>query len=147
VAHVPEAAQLSFIADGLIGGAPDAPRLIGSGCRLCGTVAFPSQSSCPRCTSQETEEHLLARTGTLWTWTIQGFAPKPPYAGDRESFVPYGVGYVELAGEVRVEARLRESDPERLQIGMEMELVLEPAPGHADDGVMTFAFAPIEGVA
>jgi uncharacterized OB-fold protein len=42
-------------------------------------------------------ERRLARRGTLWTWTIQCFRPKsPPYAGDAESFEPYGVGYVEL---------------------------------------------------
>ncbi len=46
-----------------------------------------------------------------------------------DEFEPYGVGYVELPGEVRVEARLTEYDPERLRIGMPMELTLIPAPG------------------
>ena len=66
----------------------------------------------------------------------------PPYAGSADDFEPYGVGYVELAEEVRVEARLTESDPERLRIGMPMELVLIPAPG--PDGGLTYAFAPTE---
>ena len=35
--------------------------------------------------------------------------------GRAEEFEPYGVGYVELPGEVRVEARLTESDPARLR--------------------------------
>ena len=52
------------------------------------------------------------------------------------------MGYVELPGEVRVEARLTESDPARLRIGMEMELTLIPAPGR--EGEMTFAFRPVE---
>ena len=44
--------------------------------------------------------------GTLWTWTVQGFRPKsPPYEGTDE-FVPYPVGYVELAGEAKVESLL-----------------------------------------
>jgi uncharacterized OB-fold protein len=60
---------------------------------------------------------------------------------DPDAFEPYGVGYVELPGEVRVEARLTESDPMRLAIGMPMELVLVPAPGAGD--VMTFAFRPV----
>jgi uncharacterized OB-fold protein len=85
----------------------------------------------------------LGRRGTLWTWTIQCFPPKsPPYAGTAEDFEPYGVGYVELPGEVRVEARLTEADPARLRIGMPMELVLVPAPG--DGGALTFAFRPVE---
>ena len=61
-------------------------------------------------------ERLLARRGTLWTWTVQRFRPKsPPYAGRPEEFEPYGVGYVELPGEVRVEARLTESTPSELR--------------------------------
>ena len=36
----------------------------------------PSQPSCPRCTSQQVRERLLARSGTLWSWTIQRFPPK-----------------------------------------------------------------------
>ena len=39
------------VADGLIAGTADEPRLIGSACRSCGTVDLPRQASCPRCTS------------------------------------------------------------------------------------------------
>jgi uncharacterized OB-fold protein len=87
---------------------------------------------------------LLARSGTLWSWTIQGFPPKsPPYAvDDPDAFEPYGVGYVELPGEVRVEARLTVADPRQLQIGMQMELTLIASPGAVPDAVVTYAFAP-----
>ena len=63
----------------------------------------------------------------MWTWTVQAFPPKaPPYLGPAgDDFAPYGVGYVELPGQLRVEARLTESDPDKLVIGMEMELVLD----------------------
>jgi uncharacterized OB-fold protein len=83
----------------------------------------------------------LATRGTLWTWTVQGFPPKsPPYHPDEAmAFQPYGVGYVELPDQVRVEARLTESDPDRLRIGMTMELVIVP---FGDQ--VTFAFAPSE---
>jgi uncharacterized OB-fold protein len=132
------------VAVGLIGGTASAPVLLGSECRRCGTVTFPVQASCPKCTSSDVSERPLARRGSLWTWTVQRFRPKsPPYAGDEgDAFEPYGVGYVELPGEVRVEARLTESDPARLRIGMEMELTLIPAPGR--EGEMTFAFRPVE---
>ena len=77
-------------------------------------MSFPRQGTCPRCTSTDVTERRLARRGTLWSWTIQRFRPKsPPYTGPEE-FEPYGVGYVELPGEVRVEARLTESDPSKL---------------------------------
>jgi uncharacterized protein len=129
------------VADGLFRVEGGLPRLIGSKCARCGAVAFPRQASCPRCTSLEVAEWLLARRGTLWSWTIQCFAPKsPPYAGDPDTFRPFGVGYVELPGEVRVEARLTEADPRRLRIGLPMELTLVPAPG----GGTTYAFRRVE---
>jgi uncharacterized protein len=139
-----EQTEFTPVADGLIAGTADAPLLIGSRCRDCSTVTFPRQASCPRCTSENVEERRLQRRGTLWTWTIQCFPPKsPPYAvAPGDDFVPYGVGYVELPGEVRVEARLTESDPTRLRIGMPMELTLVPAPGAS--GTVTFAFRPVE---
>jgi uncharacterized OB-fold protein len=134
------------IAAGLFVEAGGEVRLLGSRCNRCGVVTFPRQASCPRCTSVEVSEHLLAREGTLWSWTIQYFAPKsPPYAvDDPDAFHPFGVGYIELPGEVRVEARLTVADPDKLRIGMPMELTLIPAPG-ADAGVVTYAFRPVGG--
>ena len=138
--------QVTPIAEGLFTGPATAPQLIGSRCTACGVITFPRQPSCPRCASLDVEERLLARRGTLWSWTIQCFPPKsPPYvAVDADEFEPYGVGYVELAGEVRIEARLTEADPNRLDIGMPMELVLIPAPGAEPTGVVTFAFRPVD---
>jgi uncharacterized OB-fold protein len=133
------------VAEGLFLHAGGEARLIGSSCEDCGVVTFPAQPSCPRCTSLRVREHLLARRGTLWSWTIQCFAPKsPPYAvDDPDAFEPFGVGYVELAGEVRVESRLTIADPQKLRIGMPMELTLVAAPGGERDGVVTYAFAPV----
>ena len=138
-----EARQLRLIDGDVIGCTEREPRLIGSVCGQCGTVTFPRQRSCPRCTSEDVHARELATRGELWSWTIQCFAPKaPPYLpGGVEEFEPYGVGYIELPGEVRVEARLTESDPERLRIGMTMELTLIPVPGAPDK--LTFAFEPV----
>jgi uncharacterized OB-fold protein len=135
------------IADGIFTWPSAEPQLIGSACASCGIVTFPSQQSCPRCSSTDMAEKLLSRSGRLWAWTTQNFPPpSPPYAGaSGKDFVPYGVGYVELPDEVKVEARLTESDPDALRIGMEMELVVVPFRAD-DDGndVMTFAFQPAQ---
>ena len=132
------------IAEGLFAGSLETPRLLGSRCEACGETTFPAQKGCPSCTSQKCEEIALSPRGTLWTWTIQNFPPPHPYLGDPENFVPFGVGYVELAEGVRVESRLTESDAQRLSIGMEMELTLEPF-GQDDEGreIVTFAFTPV----
>jgi uncharacterized OB-fold protein len=91
------------------------------------------------------EEQLLHRTGTLWSFTVQAFEPKPPYAGP-EVFEPYGVGYVELDGQVIVEARLTEADPAALAIGAPVELAIVPFRTDPDGTeVLTFAFRPTAG--
>lgn len=125
------------------------PHLIGSTCTACGTTTFPAQGSCPCCPGTDLRTGPLAQAGRLWSWTIQGFEPKPPYAADGP-FTPYGVGYVELAtedgtGSVLVESRLTEADPARLEIGAPMRLTLISL--RRDDSgakVMTFAFEPAE---
>ena len=134
------------VAEGIFTWPSDEPQLIGSQCGACGIVTFPAQDSCPRCAATDMAEQLLSRRGTLWAWTTQDFPPpSPPYAGPTgKAFVPFGVGYVELPGEVKVEARLTESDPGALSQGMEMELVVVPFRTD-DDGneVVTFAFRPV----
>jgi uncharacterized OB-fold protein len=133
------------IAEGLFTWPSEEPRLIGSSCRRCGTTAFPSQPSCPRCTGVDTEQRLLDPVGALWSFTVQGFRPKEPYAGPDE-FEPYGVGYVELAGQVIVEALLTENDPAALTIGDPMRLVVVPfRVDDAGDELLTFAFEPAAG--
>ncbi|MCP2242238.1 Zn-ribbon domain-containing OB-fold protein [Lentzea aerocolonigenes] len=62
--------------------------------------------------------------GTLWTWTVQRFAPKsPPYVLPEDGFRPFAVGYVELDGEgVRVAAVLDVPDLDDVRIGMRLSV-------------------------
>jgi uncharacterized OB-fold protein len=134
------------VAEGIFTWPDDSPTLIGSRCTECGIVTFPAQDACPRCAATGMTEHLLARRGRLWAWTTQEFPPpSPPYTGPTGAeFVPFGVGYVELADEVRVESRLTVAQSDRLRTGMEMELVLVPLRTNDDgDEVVTFAFRPV----
>jgi uncharacterized OB-fold protein len=135
-----------LVADGLLVDVDGAVHLLASRCADCAAVTFPAQPSCPRCAGDLVEPHVLARRGTLWTYTIQGFPPKTPYLAVEASFRPFGVGYVDLDGEVLVESRLVADDLASLRIGMAMELVLEPF--HRDqsgEDIVTFAFAPDAG--
>jgi uncharacterized OB-fold protein len=124
------------------------PALLGSRCSACGEVYFPTARGCTRCCSTRLEPFDLGHRGRLWSWTVQGFCPKPPYdgAGTEADFRPYGVGYVELACGIKVESRLTLADPAQLRIGIEMELVLEPYRRDADGAaVHTYAFRPMHG--
>ncbi len=136
------------VAEGLFTWPSDEPRLVGAQCASCGLVGFPAGPSCVRCGSGQFVQKLLADRGTLWTFTTQNFRPpSPPYDGTDTagSFRPYAVGYVELPGEVMVEARLTESDPARLAIGQQMRLTVIPYTVTPDGTeVVTFAFAPAD---
>ena len=124
----------------------EGPRLVGGRCAGCGAVAFPRPESCARCTGWQINEHLLASSGTLWTFTIQNFLPKPPYDGAAD-FEPYGVGYVNLDGELLVESRLLTSTADDVSIGDRVVLVVEEYGRNAAGAALTtFAFAKEEEV-
>jgi len=134
------------IAEGLFTWPSSNPALLGSRCQDCGIASFPAAESCMACSGQNVAVEELPRRGTLWTWTVQQFMPKTPYKSNEtmETFKPYGVGYLELPDGVRVEGRLTESDPEKLHIGMEMEVVFEPYRTEENgDEVISFFFRPV----
>ncbi len=135
------------IGEGLFTWPSPEPALLCSRCRNCGRASFPAQGSCTACCSTDVVVETLPPCGTLWTWTVQRFMPKAPYkSGEtQETFQPYGVGYVELPGGVRVEGRLTENNPENLEIGMAMKVIFETFRTE-DDGteVINFAFSPVE---
>lgn len=133
------------IAEGLFTWPAERPALLGSRCNDCGIANFPAAKSCSACSGENVSIEELPGRGTLWTYTIQRFMPKPPYnSGETpETFQPYGVGYLELPGGVRVEGRLTENDPQKLHIGMEMDVVFEPYRVEENgDEVISFFFQP-----
>jgi uncharacterized protein len=125
------------IADGLWTDA-DPPALIGGRQLATGRIVFP----CP-VAADGFEPVVLARTGRVWSYTIQRFPPKsPPYAGP-EPFEPFALAYVELPGEVIVEARLVDVGFDELRTGLPVELAVVPFRTDPDGTtVTTYAFRP-----
>jgi uncharacterized OB-fold protein len=106
----------------------DQPRLLGSRCRQTGTYFFPPQEAfvpVPGVTEPDLEPVELSRTGTLWSWAVNHYAPPEPYVSP-DPFVPYTVCAVELDVErmVVLGQLAPGADAGSLQIGMEMELEL-----------------------
>ena len=130
--------QQEVVSEGLFTWPSEEPSLIAS--RRDGELSFPARPG--------GETVLLSRRGTLWGFTTQQFRPpSPPYDGDDtpETFEPYALGYIELPGELLVQARFTESDPTRLRIGQEMELRIVPYTTRPDGTeVLTYAFAPVD---
>lgn len=130
------------IAEGLFELADGAPRLIGGRRKRDGITVFPMPAG-PE--GRLYDPVRLAAEGTLWSFTVQRFRPKsPPYAGadDDRSFRPFALGYVELAGQIIVESRLKVADFADLKIGMPMRMTEVAFPTVADPDTVTYAFEP-----
>ena len=112
----------------------DPPALAGSGCADCDVVVFPATARCPGCAGEKVARQALPTRGTVWTWTTQSFAPKPPYEKPASGFEPFVVGYVDL-GSVLVESRIVGA----VAIGDQVDLRLIPV----NDAEFTFAFEKV----
>ena len=140
---------LNPIAENLFREADDGVHLIGGRCATCDAVTFPARETCGNCFGSAISQELLPRRGTVWTWTTQSFLPKAPYIGPEtdDDFKGFVVGYVDLPGACRVQARLDVPVDEAATyaaIGTEMESVAIPFT--ADDHgrfVHIYAFRPV----
>ena len=113
--------------------------LLGSRCRSCGAHFFPVRAACAGCLSDELETVRFSPTATLYTYSV--VRQSTP-----EFEVPYALGYVDLPEGVRVMTQLTGREPEAYELGMEMELVVEPFGVDEDCNEMAgYRFRPTEG--
>ena len=96
-------------------------RLVFQRCKACGTPRHPPRVLCANCGSDQMAWVPSAGQGAIFSWTVVHQAPHPAFA----SQVPYAVVVVELEEDVRIVASLRELAPERLELGLPVEVVLE----------------------
>jgi len=128
----------------------DAPQLLGSRCKGCGTVYFPALKTAfcrnPDCGSEQFEAVPLSRHGILWSYTNAAYQPPEPYVQvPAAEFQPFAIAAVELEAEKmivlgQVVAGVAVAD---LKVGMTMVLALEPLA----DGKLTWKWKPASMVA
>src|SRR3989304_5079271 len=114
------------VAEGLFIETAEGPRLLGSRSSICGTPYFPRSAVChhPECRESKIEEASFGPRGTLWSCAIQNYPPPAP-ARYEEPYSPYAVGMVDMPEGLRVLARISTDDPKGVEVGAEVELVLE----------------------
>lgn len=125
----------------------NAPRLIGTRCKLCGTYYFPKQDLfCrnPSCQSTEFEEVELSRTGKIWSYTKHFYQPPDPYIAGEE-FEPYTIAAVELEKEKMVILGQVAAgvEPEDLTTGQQMEVVVEALYEQDDTDYTVWKWKPV----
>lgn len=112
-------------------------RLLGSRCRNCGAHFFPIREACSGCLGTDLETVRFSTTATLYTFSVvRQSLPTFP--------VPYVLGYVDLPEGVRIMTQISGIDPEEVEIGMDLELAVEPF-GTGDDGetLWGYRFHPV----
>lgn len=130
------------------------PHLLGSRCATCGTYYFPKLLTfCrnPGCTGSNSgesrlEEVELSRKGTLWSYTNAAYKPPEPYIA-KEPFEPFGIAAVELDKErmIVLGPVIDGVSVDALQVGMAMELVLEPISEDDKAVTLTWKWKPVGG--
>ncbi len=126
---------------------PDNPRLLGQREVESGTYFFPKDvtvSQAPGFADAEREDVELSRRGKLWSYTTNYYKPPAPYVSP-EPFEPYTVAAVELNEErMVVLGQLAPGvEPDSLEVGMDMELVLGTLYEDDDKEVIIWKWKPV----
>jgi uncharacterized OB-fold protein len=98
--------------------------LLGSRCRHCDELFFIERQLCENCQSRDLETVRLSDHGKLYAFSVMYYPAPPPYKAP-EPFVPYAAGWIELPEGLVLYSLLTENDPDKLRVGMDMELVIE----------------------
>lgn len=123
------------------------PHLIGSRGVDTGSYFFPPSlavSANPEAPFEDREQVMLSRSGRVWSWTTNHYAPPEPYVAP-DPFVPYTVLAVELDEEqmVVLGPLATAADPAELEIGMEVELVLGTLYEDEEHSYTVWQWAPV----
>jgi len=132
--------------EGLFTMDPEAPHLLGTRCRACGTYFFPPERTfCrnPACDRADLEEVPLSRTGKVWSYTSASYQPPPPFVA-KEPFEPFAIAAVELETEgLTILGQVADGiGVEQLQTGMPMELVLRELYQDDEHVYLTWSWKP-----
>jgi len=125
----------------------DRPALLGTRCADSGTYFFPpetTQSRVPGFAGSTLEEVRLSSRGTLWSYTSAGYQPPEPYVATTDPFEPFCIAAVELAAEQMVVLGqvVTGIGVEDLEVGMEMELVLDTLYEDDDNEYLVWKWKP-----
>jgi uncharacterized OB-fold protein len=90
-------------------------RLMAAKCEDCEALLLPPRPLCNKCLSTNLKWHTLKGKGKLLTYTVIHIPPQ-----QFQSMEPYTIGIVELEDGPRLPGMLRDVDPEKLRIGMNL---------------------------
>jgi uncharacterized OB-fold protein len=94
-------------------------------CLACGALRHPPSPVCPKCLSPDDEWIKAGGRGQIYTFAVA----RQPLRRGWEDAVPYVVAVVEIDEGPRVLSNIVNVAPERVRIGMVVELMFEQLEG------------------
>ena len=136
--------------EGLYTSSGDEVRLVAGRCTECDSWFFPSHAALhrPNCSGGPVETTTMSPRGTLVSYTVQRYAPPPPFVAP-EPYEPMPMGTVAFPEGIQIPGMLTGIGIEELRVGIEMEVTTAPL-YVAEDGTTrtTYKFRPTtEGAA
>ena len=117
---------------------PGRYNLVGTKCTNCGRIFFPARTFCPDCRRAsigKIEPYALARTGTVYSFSVIHEAPD---CNNLQK--PYAVAMVETDDGVMIEGQLVDVDLETIEIGMPVRAVLRKLDADGKAGVIHYGY-------
>lgn len=105
-------------------------------CRECGAFVWPPRTCCTSCSSAEFDWVTSAGRGIVHTFTVVRQTPDPYFSGR----VPYVVAIIELDEGPRLMSNVVRCDPERVRIGLPVNVAFHDA----GDGLAVPVFVPAD---
>lgn len=117
--------------------------LLASQCLSCEEVFFPRKEAgaiCSHCQSRELQQIDVEGKGTITSFTV---SYQQPAGGFYQGPVPYAFGFVKLK-DLKVETLFTGCDLEDLEVGMDVEMVLEKlSEDEEGNEIITYKFQPV----
>jgi uncharacterized OB-fold protein len=110
-------------------------KLVGERCPHCSQAIFPPRDICPDCGLDAKEPKQLSGKGRVYSFTTVTEAPV-----GFEDQAPYTVALIELDEGPLVSAQLTDIDPDKIEIGMPVEMVTRKLRQNGDKGVIIYGY-------
>ncbi len=120
---------------------PQRYRLEAAKCDGCGRIAFPPRVVCPACRGRDFTKTILAKEGTLETFTVIRVAPS-----GFSDLAPYAVGIVKLDDGVNLTAQVADVDASTLAVGRRMRIQFRRVQQDGESGIINYGYkvVPVE---
>ena len=109
--------------------------LVGEVCPTCGEKLFPPRDVCPHCQGPAKTPFQFCGKGQVYSFSIMRHAPAGFEAG-----LPYAVALIKLDEGPLITAQLTDVDPEKVYIGMPVEMVTRKLRADGDDGLIYYNY-------